>query len=127
VVEDAAPAALAGLPLGIFEGHDYAPCQVELRPGDGLVLFSDGVTEARDAQGRPFGVKGCRAVVAGGGFCPREVGERLVGAVKRHSAGGSQQDDITVVCVGRVAPAAGDPAAERPKTALDRPAAPAVC
>jgi serine phosphatase RsbU (regulator of sigma subunit) len=100
-VEEALPLALAGEPLGITTGYAYVSSLVHLKPGDSLVLFSDGVTDALDAQGRPFRTSGVRAVLQGGRSSPPENGERLLQAVKRHAAGCSQNDDITLVCFGR--------------------------
>jgi serine phosphatase RsbU (regulator of sigma subunit)/pSer/pThr/pTyr-binding forkhead associated (FHA) protein len=102
-VEEAAPVEVAGLPVGIADGQDYACCQVQLNPGDRLVLFSDGITEAMDAQDHQFGKKGTHAVLGGAGGTPEEVGVLLIEAVKQHARGCRQQDDITVVCLGRVA------------------------
>ncbi len=41
--------------LGIFPEGRYTQGEIDLRPGDCLVLFTDGVTEARNASGREFG------------------------------------------------------------------------
>jgi serine phosphatase RsbU (regulator of sigma subunit) len=57
-VEEAAPVEASGPPIGLFEGSDYTCRQVRLEPGDGLVLFSDGVTEARGKSGDFFGEAG---------------------------------------------------------------------
>jgi phosphoserine phosphatase RsbU/P len=103
-MQDAVPREVAGLPIGIDDGHHYGACQVPLQPGDRLLLFSDGVIEAMDAQGGQFGTKGVRAILGGGNGSPRATGERLLQAVKRHSAGSTQHDDITVVCFGRGSP-----------------------
>jgi serine phosphatase RsbU (regulator of sigma subunit) len=100
-VEDATPLKVAGPPIGVEENHWYGCCQVQFQPGDRLLLFSDGVTEAMDAQEHQFGTNGVRAVVAGGPCSPRETVERLVRAVKRHASGSGQNDDISVVCFGR--------------------------
>jgi serine phosphatase RsbU (regulator of sigma subunit) len=100
-VDEALPLALAGEPIGITAGYTYASGAVPLQPGDSLVLFSDGLTDALDAQGRPFRTRGVRAVLQGRKSSPRENGERLLQAVKRHAAGCSQNDDITLVCFGR--------------------------
>jgi serine phosphatase RsbU (regulator of sigma subunit)/pSer/pThr/pTyr-binding forkhead associated (FHA) protein len=99
-VEEAAPRTVAGLPLGIAAEADYRSCQIELGPGDGLALFSDGVTEARNARGQQFGMKGARAVLGPSPFSARLTGKRLLEAVKQHTGGGPQ-DDITLVCFGR--------------------------
>jgi sigma-B regulation protein RsbU (phosphoserine phosphatase) len=100
-VEEAAPVEVAGLPVGIAEGRTYASCQVELHPGDRLVLFSDGITEAMDAGEHQFAKKGVHAVLGGACGTPEAVGLRLLEAVKQHARGRSQQDDITLVCLGR--------------------------
>jgi serine phosphatase RsbU (regulator of sigma subunit)/pSer/pThr/pTyr-binding forkhead associated (FHA) protein len=98
---DAVPNAVAGLPIGILEGHEYSSCQVRLEPGDCLLAFSDGVTDALDVQGRWFQVQGIHDAVRGERLSPRELGERIVKAVTVHAAGRSQHDDITLVCFGR--------------------------
>ncbi len=100
-VEEAVPAAVAGPPVGLAEGQDYRSRPVALQPGDGLVLFSDGVTDAQDAEGRRFRLKGIQAVLQSGPGSPREMGERLREAVRRHASGHPQNDDIAVVCFGR--------------------------
>ena len=100
-VEEAAPKAVAGPPIGVFDGQAYGSCQVELQPGDRLLLFSDGVTEAMDAQGRQFGAKGIEAFLKGELWSPRETGRRLLQAVKDHAAGLRPNDDVTLVCIGR--------------------------
>lgn len=43
--------------LGEFPEAEYEECSVALQPGDRLVLFTDGVTEARDPQGMEFGAE----------------------------------------------------------------------
>jgi serine phosphatase RsbU (regulator of sigma subunit) len=100
-VEMAAPLEVSGPPVGVVEGQEYACCQVRLQPGDRLLLFSDGVNEALDVRGRQFGVEGVRAVLGEGSLSPKAIGERLIQAVKRHSTGCEQNDDVTLVCVGR--------------------------
>ena len=41
----------AGLPLGIMEGYTFDSCELELEPGESLLIFTDGVTDAMDVQG----------------------------------------------------------------------------
>ena len=50
-MEPAVPLAVAGPPIGIGEDLVYESCQVQLGPGDGLLLFSDGVPDAMGPQG----------------------------------------------------------------------------
>lgn len=46
----------SGLPLGIFDGLTYESTTVKLEPGDQIVFYTDGITEATDAKGRMFGL-----------------------------------------------------------------------
>ena len=59
---------LANLPLGILEPTDYEQFALRLRPGDLLVLYTDGITESEDVSGRQLGEEGllelCRAASA---------------------------------------------------------------
>jgi serine phosphatase RsbU (regulator of sigma subunit)/pSer/pThr/pTyr-binding forkhead associated (FHA) protein len=100
-LEEIAPRAEAGPALAVEQGCAYAKRQVTLEPGDSIVLFSDGVTDAMSAQGRQLGIKGLRAVIQRSQASPRELGQRILLAVEEHAAGCSQYDDITLVCFGR--------------------------
>jgi serine phosphatase RsbU (regulator of sigma subunit) len=103
-VEEAAPPALAGPPITVVGDYAYTSCEIRLQPGDNLLLFSDGVTDAMDTEGRQFRPRGIRAVLKSRTMTPRETGERLFQAVKQHAVGSSQIDDITLVCFGRMGP-----------------------
>jgi sigma-B regulation protein RsbU (phosphoserine phosphatase) len=101
---EAVPSEVAGVPLGIMDGATFDTCQVTLQPGDNLVLFTDGVTDALDVRGNQFAVQGVhRAIQDAGTTSPRGVGERIVKAVGQHAAGRPQFDDLTLVCLGRTA------------------------
>src|SRR5262249_26008693 len=93
---------VVGLPLGVVEGVPYDACQVKLEPGDFLLVYTDGVTDAKDRNEVAFGTRGVSNVLKEGPYTPQSVGERLIKAVKLHSAGCKKYDDITVVCLGRV-------------------------
>lgn len=47
-----------GLPIGLIDGATYSSVEAELRPGDRLLLYSDGITECSDTTGREFGERG---------------------------------------------------------------------
>jgi serine phosphatase RsbU (regulator of sigma subunit) len=100
VVELAASDDVSGLPIGIAEGMAYMSREVRLDPGDRLLVFSDGVTEAMDARGEQF-QEGILTALGVGSSSPVATGEQLLQAVKRHTAGCKQTDDVTVVCFGR--------------------------
>jgi serine phosphatase RsbU (regulator of sigma subunit) len=99
--EEAVPRDVAGFPLGVVEDHVYQACQVTLAPGDSILSFTDGVTEAKNRQDKEFQMAGVEAALRGGPFAPDEIGEKIVKAVEQHSLGCKQHDDLTVVCFGR--------------------------
>jgi sigma-B regulation protein RsbU (phosphoserine phosphatase) len=103
VLEEAVPKDATGLPLGVLEGCEYETSQVTLNAGDTLVLFTDGVTDAADVRDVRFGMKGIQtSLLQGGPASAKLLVDRLVRAVHVHATNQSQQDDITLVAVGRV-------------------------
>jgi serine phosphatase RsbU (regulator of sigma subunit)/pSer/pThr/pTyr-binding forkhead associated (FHA) protein len=103
-LQDAMPKATVGLPLGMMEGCVYDSCQVVLQPGDNLILFSDGVTDALDVRNHQFSMKGVQRVIQEAGSVPAPVlGERLAKAVELHATNRDPHDDVTLVCLGRTA------------------------
>jgi serine phosphatase RsbU (regulator of sigma subunit)/pSer/pThr/pTyr-binding forkhead associated (FHA) protein len=102
-VEDAMPKEAGGLPMGIMDGQSYQAEMLPLAVGDCLILFSDGVTDAASVRNESFGLKGIHAALKNDGpRSARALGERIVKAVKLHASGRAQNDDITLMCVGRV-------------------------
>jgi phosphoserine phosphatase RsbU/P len=93
---------LAGLPLGIQSDFEYAACQISLEPGDSILAFTDGVTEAMDVNDVQLQTKGVLAAVQGSAYSPRALGERVVQVVKQFAAGRGQNDDIALVGFGRI-------------------------
>jgi serine phosphatase RsbU (regulator of sigma subunit)/pSer/pThr/pTyr-binding forkhead associated (FHA) protein len=101
-LHDAVPRGTAGLPLGMVEGCFYEACQVVLQPGDNLILFSDGVTDALDARNNQFSIKGVQRVVQeAGAVSAAALGDRLIKAIQQHATNLEPHDDITLVCLGR--------------------------
>jgi serine phosphatase RsbU (regulator of sigma subunit) len=100
-LEEVVPRELTGFPLGVVEDYAYEACRVNLLPGDCVITFTDGVTEAKNKLDAEFQIAGVYEVLKEGPFTPRDMGERIVKAIKHHSAGCKQHDDITVVCFGR--------------------------
>lgn len=52
-----------GFPIGVVEDPDYQSHTLSLAPGDRLLLYSDGVVEAGEQQGRPWGIQGLSDVL----------------------------------------------------------------
>jgi phosphoserine phosphatase RsbU/P len=96
-----------GVALGMFEGSTFDAAEIRLMPGDTLVLYSDGITEAEDDQGRPFEEAGLERVIATyAAFGAAEIAAETVRAVERHAHSSRFADDLTIVILRRVADAA---------------------
>jgi sigma-B regulation protein RsbU (phosphoserine phosphatase) len=92
----------SGTVLGLFEGQQYADETLELGPGESLVLYTDGVSEANDATGALFGEERLQACLAqGGAQTAAGTVERLLGAVRAFAGGAPQSDDITILVLRR--------------------------
>ncbi len=86
-----------GAVLGVFPSWNYQDCSVNLKPGDRLLLFTDGITEAEDAQGEEFGVERVAAFVkAHTASSAAELNEQLLAMVSDF-CGAHFQDDATLV------------------------------
>jgi sigma-B regulation protein RsbU (phosphoserine phosphatase) len=86
------------MPVGLMEGADFPVAEEQIAPGDKLVVYSDGVTEAQNAAGEFFGKKRLReVVVAYAAFPCTALHEAIQGAVAAFTDGAAQSDDITVV------------------------------
>jgi serine phosphatase RsbU (regulator of sigma subunit) len=102
-VEDVGSEEHTGPPIGVVECYPYVAQQVILQPGDCVILFSDGVSEAMDVNARQFGTGPLKAILRDVSLAPGQLGERIMQAIKHHAAGCDQHDDITLVCLGRLA------------------------
>jgi phosphoserine phosphatase RsbU/P len=89
----------AGTPLGIMQDREYADSEAQLAPGDRLVLYTDGLTEAMDTGDKEFGEQ--RLVALGIRNVSLSAAELLKTIMKDVSSfsGGSFQDDFTLVVV----------------------------
>lgn len=94
----------SGLILGAIEEAKYESGMVEMVEGDVLTIFSDGISEAVDADDAEFSeericgvVSGCRDLPAAG------IIDRIVSEVRRFAGDLPQRDDMTLVVVKRAA------------------------
>ena len=87
-----------GLPLGIQEDSEYQELSRGLVPGQVIVLATDGVWEARNREGEPFG-KGrlMEAVRARADKSAEEIMEGIWEDLKEFSGSSEHQDDVTVI------------------------------
>lgn len=87
-------------PVGLVPEAEYTAVCLKLEPGDTLVLFSDGVTEAMDPDEQLFGVPRLKQVLTGQTECPLEQIQKCVlEAVENFTRGAHQADDLTMLIV----------------------------
>lgn len=87
-----------GAPVGLLENAEFPHAGRVLAPGDKLVIYTDGVTEAQNAAGQFFGKKRLFEIVATRAVegCT-QLHEAIQDGVVGFAAGAPQSDDITVV------------------------------
>lgn len=91
-----------GYPLGITEEDPYKTTTVGLAPGESLVLFSDGISEAMSPRRELYSVERIdRQLSAMKDKRPAEIGEALLADLRRHVADCEQNDDVSLVVFGR--------------------------
>jgi serine phosphatase RsbU (regulator of sigma subunit) len=82
--------------VGLFESAAYEQETVSLAPGDWLVIFSDGISEAMSASGEEFGeARIIKCVEANASLEPQRLLEALFTEVREFARGAAQSDDIT--------------------------------
>ena len=89
-----------GLPLGMFSTSRYTVHRVRMEPGDSLLLFTDGISEARNLSGNEYGIGGL-SLAAGGrhGLPSKELVSACLKDIERYSFGTRQADDQTLMAV----------------------------
>jgi serine phosphatase RsbU (regulator of sigma subunit)/pSer/pThr/pTyr-binding forkhead associated (FHA) protein len=96
--------SLGGLVLGIFEGVAYDDGSVEMRKGDTLIVYSDGVTETWDPDGEEFGEdKLITLAVSGRAQGAEAVQNSILAEIERFEQGARATDDRTLVVLKREA------------------------
>ncbi len=94
-----------GLPLGVLHDADYTSASTTLHPRDTLVLYTDGITEARSAANEQhqtlhmYGVGRLDAAVRAGSRTASAVVERVLASVDTYTESGAPDDDRTLVVI----------------------------
>jgi sigma-B regulation protein RsbU (phosphoserine phosphatase) len=87
-------------PVGLVPEAEYTAVCLKLEPGDTLVLFSDGVTEAMDPDEELYGVPRLKKVLTGLAECPlEEIQKCVLESVENFARGAHQADDLTLLVV----------------------------
>ena len=88
------------LPIGIFSPTHFEDAEVQLEPGDKLILYTDGVNEAVNRERKQFGVQRLvELVLEHGTRSAKDLRDTIIQAVEAFAEGQEQNDDITVMVV----------------------------
>jgi sigma-B regulation protein RsbU (phosphoserine phosphatase) len=91
-----------GMPLGMFETADYETRVVEIKPGDLLVMYTDGITEAMDKSLHEYGEERFRRCVERVLRLPAsQVRESVISDIHGFTSGHAQSDDLTLMVLKR--------------------------
>jgi phosphoserine phosphatase RsbU/P len=94
------PLAPGGAPLGLLPGRSWPGHETILGPGDGLLLYTDGITESVSTAGDEFGEQRLLDVLhRRGASTASELVESCIADVERFAVGAEQFDDITCLAV----------------------------
>lgn len=92
-----------GIALGVMPDLEYQQNKVKLAPGDTIVLYTDGVTEAQNTEGEAFEVDGLHRLFAGtlASISAREGTDSVFQTVRDFMGEAAQFDDITCLTLHR--------------------------
>jgi len=90
-----------GLPLALEADVPYELIHAALEPGDSLVIFTDGISEAMSPAEELYGLERLADLIKATPGSALALGKTILEDVRRHAAGRAQNDDITLVCFGR--------------------------
>lgn len=96
------PDETIGVPIGVMEGFPFDVVERNLNPGETVVIYTDGVSEAMNPAGDLYGIDTLKSLIQGNSARPHELGPVIRKDVKRHANGRPQNDDITLMVFGRL-------------------------
>ncbi len=92
---------VSDVPIGIVPDVAYATAEVEIQPGELLLFYTDGISEAMNPEGECFGIDRIRTFLGRTTGTAQEVGEGLIQEVKQFAGRNAQSDDMCIVCLQR--------------------------
>ncbi|MCI0338315.1 MAG: SpoIIE family protein phosphatase, partial [Acidobacteria bacterium] len=91
---------IGGPVIGLLKECVYEHCCLELRSGDVLVAYTDGISEARNPDGEEFGEERLTQIVAANANLPAaELREHIIAKINKWQCDAPQHDDMTMVIV----------------------------
>ena len=93
----------SGMPLGVMAEQTYGVLTIPLQPNDTIVFYTDGITEAMNAESQLFSKERARIAITDGPESVTLLVPALIAAVESFCEGEPQRDDICVTAVRRLA------------------------
>lgn len=88
-----------GIPLGIIPQAEFTEHVIQLQPGDIILLYTDGVTEAKNIRGKMFSQKRLADIFTNPWNHPQILIEEIVNRINKFTKNISQHDDITLLAI----------------------------
>ena len=101
------PVVPKGVALGVIEDFMFSEGRFQLPPGATLLLYTDGVTDARCGAADSFGTDRLIAAVRGADTTPAALIASVTKAIDAFAIGAPQEDDITMLAIARAKRAGG--------------------
>lgn len=89
----------SGIPLGVTRDATWITEEVEMLPGDALIIFTDGIVEAMDSAGDQFGTERLIKAASEGGDKAKAIRDKVLSALFRHQEAAVGFDDQTLLVV----------------------------
>lgn len=87
-----------GILLGVLPGQEFPPTSVRIDKGDKLIIYTDGITEARNDLNEEFGQERLiEAIKKASASSAEELANDIIGAVTKHTSGLEPNDDMTLL------------------------------
>jgi sigma-B regulation protein RsbU (phosphoserine phosphatase) len=92
--------SIAGFPLGMFDKAEYQELELQLEPGDLVVFYTDGLSEARDLRGEEFGMERLQEVIEKNCNLPvKKLVEKTFSQIEKFTLDTRRYDDQTAVAL----------------------------
>lgn len=92
--------AVANIPIGLFDDYKYQMQETTMQPGSTLFLYTDGLTEGRDAKHGFFGYERVEVLMSHcADMSPKELVDTVIAEVEQFAGDTEQSDDLTLLAI----------------------------
>lgn len=91
----------AGVPLGVIEDYQYENIRITLEPGDELLMYTDGISEAPNIDGQMYGAERLKEYVLTSDGDIAKIGQTVIADLDQFTENTRQADDMCLVILKR--------------------------